>query len=88
MLEAGHVDKTQSGLFFASAHEMKADMRRQNVDIANLSISDLGLFASPTKALRLSTLHFSKGREYQAVAMIGLRAEIHRVSFWAATASA
>lgn len=74
LLQTGYVDEIQSGLFFASAQEMKADMRRQDVDTANLSISDLGLFASPNKALRLSTLHFSKGREYDAVAMIGLRA--------------
>jgi len=39
----------------------------------NLAIQDLGLFASPTKALRLSTIHFAKGREYEAVALIGLR---------------
>jgi DNA helicase-2/ATP-dependent DNA helicase PcrA len=70
---AGYVDQEQAGLFFASVQEMKADMRRQNVDIANLTIDDLGLFASPTRALRLSTLHYAKGREYDAVAMIGLR---------------
>jgi len=71
--EAEFVDAKQSGLFPASAHEMKRDMERQHVDIANLSIEDLGLFASPTKALRLSTIHYSKGREYSAVAIIGLR---------------
>jgi DNA helicase II / ATP-dependent DNA helicase PcrA len=60
-------------MFYASAQEMKADMRRQNVDIANLTIDDLGLFASPTRALRLSTIHYAKGREYDAVALIGLR---------------
>lgn len=70
---ADYVDQKQAGLFFASVQEMKADMRRQNVDAANLSIEDLGLFASPTRALRLSTLHYAKGREYDAVAMIGLR---------------
>jgi DNA helicase II / ATP-dependent DNA helicase PcrA len=71
--DAGYIDQEQAGLFFASVQEMKADMRRQNVDIANLSIEDLGLFASPTRALRLSTIHYAKGREYDAVAMIGLR---------------
>ena len=70
---ADYVDQEQAGRFFASVQEMKADMRRQNVDAANLSIEDLGLFASPTRALRLSTLHYAKGREYDAVAMIGLR---------------
>jgi DNA helicase-2/ATP-dependent DNA helicase PcrA len=67
------VDETQAGLFYASVQEMKADMRRQNVDMANLTIDDLGLFASPIRALRLSTPHYAKGREYDAVAIIGLR---------------
>jgi DNA helicase II / ATP-dependent DNA helicase PcrA len=71
---SGYIDHAQAGLFYASVQEMKADMQRKKVDIANLSIGDLGLFASPTRALRLSTLHYAKGREYDAVAMIGLRA--------------
>lgn len=73
LFSAGYLDRVQSGLFYASVQEMKADMQRQNVDIANLAIEDLGLFASLTRALRLSTLHYAKGREYDAVAMIGLR---------------
>lgn len=74
ILMAGEfVDQTQSGLFYASVQEMKADMIRQRVDIANLSLEDLGLFASPKRSLRLSTMHFAKGREYKAVALIDLR---------------
>lgn len=73
LLSAGYLDRLQSGLFYASVQEMKADMLRQNVDAANLAVEDLGLFASPTRAQRLSTLHYAKGREYEAVAMIGLR---------------
>lgn len=71
--EADYLGAQQAGLFFASVQEMKADMARQNIDTANLSIDDLGLFASPTRALRLSTIHYAKGREYDAVALIGLR---------------
>jgi DNA helicase-2/ATP-dependent DNA helicase PcrA len=67
------IDRTQAGLFYASVQEMKDDMRRQKVDLANLSIEDLGLFASANKALRLSTIHYAKGREYMAVAIINLR---------------
>ncbi len=73
LYRADYIDAVQAGLFFASVQEMKADMRRQNVDISNLTIDDLGLFASPSRALRLSTIHYAKGREYAAVAMIGLR---------------
>lgn len=71
--DADYVGAQQAGLFFASVQEMKADMVRQEIDTANLSIDDLGLFASPTRALRLSTIHYAKGREYDAVALIGLR---------------
>jgi DNA helicase-2/ATP-dependent DNA helicase PcrA len=71
--DADYVGAQQAGLFFASVQEMKADMVRQEIDTPNLSIGDLGLFASPTRALRLSTIHYAKGREYDAVALIGLR---------------
>ncbi len=64
------VDRVQAGLFYASAQEMKADVVRQKVDLANLSVEDLGLFASPQKALKLSTVHTAKGREYKGVALI------------------
>ena len=67
------INASESGLFYASAQEMKADMVRSKTDIANLSIEDLGLFASPSRALRLSTIHYAKGREYQAVALVNLR---------------
>jgi superfamily I DNA/RNA helicase len=76
---AEYVDREQAGMFYASAQEMKANMRRQNVDVANLTIEDLGLFASPTQALRLSTIHYAKGREYDAVALIGLRKGTQRI---------
>lgn len=55
-----------------SVEEMKADMRNNRVDLANLTIDDLGIYASPEAALKLSTLHYAKGREYQAVAMMDL----------------
>jgi DNA helicase-2/ATP-dependent DNA helicase PcrA len=72
LVDAELVDRQQSGMLYASVQEMKADMKRQGIDMANLTVEDLGLFASPTKALRLSTIHFAKGREYRAVALIGL----------------
>jgi DNA helicase-2/ATP-dependent DNA helicase PcrA len=71
--QADFVDREQAALFYASVQEMKADMDRQKVDTRNLTIEDLGLFASPTRALRLSTIHYAKGREYGGVALIGLR---------------
>lgn len=55
-----------------SVEEMKTDMRNNKVDLANLAIDDLGIYASPDAALKLATLHNAKGREYMAVAMIDL----------------
>ena len=37
-------------------------MVRNKVDTANYALEDLGLFASPDRALKLSTLHYAKGR--------------------------
>ena len=48
-------------------------MRAQRVDLDNLTIEDLGLFASPSRALRLSTIHNAKGREFGGVVLINLR---------------
>lgn len=68
--ELEFIDNTQAGMFYASAQEMKADIVRQAVDLTNLSVGDLGLFANPEKALKLSTSHAAKGREYKGVALI------------------
>ncbi len=59
-------------IFAMSVGEMKTDMRNNRVDVDNLTIADLGIYASPDSALKLVTLHHAKGREYQAVAMIDL----------------
>jgi DNA helicase-2/ATP-dependent DNA helicase PcrA len=55
-----------------SAQGMIADMQRNGVDTANLALSDIGLFAQPSRCLNLLTLHSAKGREFDAVAMIDL----------------
>ena len=67
------INLEQVGLFYASVQEMKADMLRQRVDLQNLTIEDLGLFAAPDRAVRLTTIHNAKGREFEAVALINLR---------------
>jgi DNA helicase-2/ATP-dependent DNA helicase PcrA len=59
--------------FALSVKDMVLDMQHNDIDVANLSIDDLGMFASPDKALRLMTIHESKGREFAAVAVIGLK---------------
>jgi len=51
---------------------MKKDMRNNRVDVTNLTIPKLGIYASRDTALKLGSLHFAKGREYEAVAMIDM----------------
>lgn len=53
-----------------SAEVMLTDMRANRVDLGNLLISDMGLFANPAEALKLITLHNSKGREFEGVALV------------------
>ena len=72
LAESDLIAPSQVPLLFTSVQEMKADMVRNKLDTANYALEDLGLFASPDRALKLSTLHYAKGREDEAVAMINL----------------
>lgn len=72
LIDEEYLSRAQHDIFVVSVEEMKADMRNNRVDLPNLTIDDLGIYASPEAALKLSTLHNAKGREYQAVAMIDL----------------
>jgi len=72
LIDEEYLSRAEEDVFAMSVEEMKADMRNNHVDLANLAIDDLGIYASPDAALKLSTLHNAKGREYQAVAMMDL----------------
>ncbi len=72
LVAEGYFSREQQNLFAMSVEEMKTDMRNNSVDVANLTIDDLGVYASPHAALKLSSLHNAKGREYEAVALIDL----------------
>lgn len=48
------------------------DAIRKNVPTySTLSVDDLSIFARPSECLHLQTMHSSKGREFEAVALIG-----------------
>lgn len=70
LIDEEYLTGAEGKLFAGSVEEMKADMMRNRVDINSLTIEDLGVYASPYAALKLSTLHHAKGREYDAVALI------------------
>lgn len=55
-----------------SVKDMILDMERNDIDLDNLSVSDMGLFAKPRNCLQLVTMHSSKGREFDSVAIIDL----------------
>ncbi len=86
LLADGYLTPAEEGIFAISVEEMKADMRNNKVDLANLTIEDLGVYASPDAALKLSTIHNAKGREYEAVAMIDLHEG--RIPFYQAQSAA
>ncbi len=72
LVAAEFLSSAEGNLFAMSVEDMKSDMTNNRVDLANLAIDDLGIYANPDTALKLSTLHNAKGREYHAVAMIDL----------------
>ena len=72
LIDAEYLSPKEDDLFAMSVEEIKTDMRNNRVDVANLTITDLGIYASPDTALTLSTLHNAKGREFRAIAMIDL----------------
>lgn len=59
-------------LITESAAAMENDIINNGVDIKNLSISDIGIFANPEKNMKLLTMHGAKGREFDGVAIVDL----------------
>lgn len=70
LVNEGWLPHQAIALLTNSVDDMVGDMERQGVDVANLQVNDLGLFADPDSALKLLTLHRAKGREFDAVALI------------------
>jgi len=68
----GFLPAAAAALLSQSATAMCAQMRRNYVNPAVLTVSDLGLFAATDRSLRLLTMHAAKGLEWDAVALIGL----------------
>ena len=83
LIDEGYFAPSEKDILRMSVEEMKTEMRnKKDVDLENLTIADLGVYASPDAALKLGSLHYSKGREYEAVALI----ELHegRIPFYQA----
>ena len=72
LIREGLLLPEDGGVFEASVAEMVNEMQRRGVDAENLTVGDIGTYAYPERALKLSTIHNAKGREYRAVAIIDL----------------
>ena len=53
-----------------SVADMEGDMLRNGVDLDELRVADLGIYANPEANMKLMTLHSAKGREFDAVAIV------------------
>jgi DNA helicase-2/ATP-dependent DNA helicase PcrA len=72
MMSDGLIASSHANILKQSANNIVSDLIRNKIDIKNLSVDDLGLFASTERNLHLLTMHRAKGREYDAVAIIDL----------------
>ena len=72
LIQSECLTASEAAPLVASVEEMKRDMTANRVDQAQMTLEDLGVYANPKSALKLSTLHNAKGREYDAAAIIDL----------------
>ena len=73
LVQEGLLPNSKSHVLLESAQEIIGDIESQpDIDITNLSTSDLGIYANPRENLKLLTMHRAKGREFEAVALISL----------------
>jgi DNA helicase-2/ATP-dependent DNA helicase PcrA len=72
LCEEEFLPKSCSHFLIESVHNMEGDMIERQIDIAALTVADLGLFASHTRNIKLLTMHRAKGREFDALAIVDL----------------
>jgi DNA helicase-2/ATP-dependent DNA helicase PcrA len=83
LTDGGYLGRSEANVLAMSVEEMKMDMRSKKVDVDSLTIAELGIYASPESALKLASLHFSKGHEYDAVALVDMHEG--KIPFYQAT---
>lgn len=76
MVADGWIDSVLTGTLLTSAKRMQTEIKNEVKDFANLTTHDLGIFGVPEKCMKLTTMHKSKGHEFDAVALIDLHDHI------------
>jgi len=72
LIEEGLISPGQRNDLSDSVSGMLEDMEKNKVDLANLRVEELGMFADPESSIKLFTMHKAKGHEFDAVAIIDL----------------
>ena len=72
LLYEEYIPESCNSLIPESVSNMLQNMQDNKIDILNLTLSDLGMFANPRDNLKLLTMHGAKGREFSAVGIISL----------------
>ena len=85
LIESEFLPLSAKQLMTESAEEIKRDIEEKKIDLNNLSIYDIGIFANPDKNIKLLTMHGAKGREFEAVSIIDLHEG--RVPHWSTKTS-
>lgn len=70
LIEEELLTEAHRNVFTKSATAMLANMENNQIDIPNMAATELGMIALPKNCVNLMTMHQSKGREFDAVAVI------------------
>jgi DNA helicase-2/ATP-dependent DNA helicase PcrA len=71
---AGYIDTAQAKKIVESADAMVLAIKKYVENYDAFTTSDLGVYAKPSHCLSLMTMHASKGREFDAVAVVDFHA--------------
>ena len=66
------LSKTECQLLIESVDDIERDVLSRQINIDQLLVGDLGMFAKYEGSIKLLTMHRAKGREFDAVAIIDL----------------
>ncbi|MEQ8851749.1 ATP-dependent helicase [Gimesia sp.] len=64
------IPSSTAHLMHESTVDILRDMEKNDIDLENLTLKDLGMFANPKDSIKMMTMHSAKGREFMAVALI------------------